>query len=501
MIIKSTPEDCVLYAFYDLAVNPNSFDFSKFLVLAELYRKEGKFTEIHIIITPDKNGWARSDDHHDSDQQEWRLRNILMPILSLIPSIKSHTIFSSRSQATKFEQVVKKNIFPEGHSVANPKSMFEWADIALAAPRGIPSFSAAPQARKYAQRWIKERANGRKVVSLTFREMDQQPHRNNNHKAWIQFARRLDTQQYYPVVIRDTHFALNIPDQSFENINFFSEAAFNLELRIGFYEECYLNLFANNGPAELALLNTKVACLFFTTNSGVIQKEVPDYAIGYREEHPVVGPHQHTVWDRDSLEILEKEFQNMVLRLEKNKTKILSYRNQNILGHPKVDELKLCAILVRGGKFKQASILINKLEKINKFSKSQAEFYRGMASLGARMLPKAINFIQHAIDQDGTVYEYHQGMSKACLQNGEVERAIKHMRLLLKFSNHPIHANIQLAMTLNLIGELDEAEELMDNYLENNIINSSILRTLAQTAKQKGNLKKAVILELRARDL
>jgi predicted Zn-dependent protease len=92
-------------------------------------------------------------------------------------------------------------------------------------------------------------------------------------------------------------------------------------------------------------------------------------------------------------------------------------------------------------------------------------------------------------------------MSKACLQNGEVERAIKHMRLLLKFSNHPIHANIQLAMTLNLIGELDEAEELMDNCLENNIINSSILRTLAQIAKQKGNLKKAVILELRARDL
>ena len=103
MIIKSTPEDSVLYAFYDLAVNPNSFDFSKFLVLAELYRKEGKFTEIHIIITPDKDGWARSDDPHDSDQQEWRLRNILMPILSLIPSIKSHTIFSSRSQATKFE--------------------------------------------------------------------------------------------------------------------------------------------------------------------------------------------------------------------------------------------------------------------------------------------------------------------------------------------------------------------------------------------------------------
>ena len=81
-----------------------------------------------------------------------------------------------------------------------------------------------------------------------------------------------------------------------------------------------------------------------------------------------------------------------------------------------------------------------------------------------------------------------------------MERAIGHFRLLVKISNNPINENIQLAMVLNLIGPLDEAEGLMRSYVENNVVNSAILRTLAQTLRQKGNLKEAIVLELRAQD-
>ena len=142
----------VLFAFYDLAVNPNSFDIAKFLVLAELYRIENRFREIHLVITPDKNGWARSDDLHSSDQQEWRLRNILLPAMSLVPSIKGNTVFSSREEAAKSQSTfLGRGFFQK--SIVSPilSSMFEWADIAVAADRGIPSLSASPQAKTICQ--------------------------------------------------------------------------------------------------------------------------------------------------------------------------------------------------------------------------------------------------------------------------------------------------------------------------------------------------------------
>ena len=206
--------------------------------------------------------------------------------------------------------------------------------------------------------------------------MHLQPHRNNNHEAWTEFARKIDTQKYFPVLIRDTHYALDLADDRFDGLHLFSEAAVNLELRMGFYEECYLNLFVNNGPAELALLNTRVACLFFMkiiSHRGGISQEVPDYAIPFRGEHPVVGPHQHTVWDGDTFDVLESEFNAMVRVLDNNQSKIEAYRSQGVLGSNISIGRELLYLLLRGGKENQADYVIKLLVASGEISKNRGK--------------------------------------------------------------------------------------------------------------------------------
>ena len=500
---NTSNKSAVLFAFYDLAVNPNSFDIAKFLVLAELYRVEKKYVEIHLVITPDKNGWARSDDLHSSDQQEWRLRNILLPAMSLVPSIQGSTVFSSREEAAESEHFYGEEVFPENYNVSDPIPMFEWADIAVAADRGIPSLSASPQARQYAKKWIEERAGKRKVVSLTLREMHLQPHRNNNHEAWIEFARKINNQKYYPVLIRDTHYALDLPDSRLDGLNLFSEAAFNLELRMGFYEECYLNLFVNNGPAELALLNTKVACLFFMkiiSHSGGISQEVPDYAIPFRGEHPVVGPHQHTVWDGDTLDVLDSEFEAMVKVLDNNQTKIGAYRSQGVLGSNISIGRELLYLLLRGGKENQADYVIKLLLASGEISETEAKVYKGKARLEADRVSEAIFYLRQALEDDDSIVECHEVIAMAFVRSGEMDLAIKSMRRAVELSSDPLENNIKLAMTLNAVGETDEAEILMRGYLDNGVSSSSILLTLSETLRQKGDLKGAIELQLQTEE-
>ena len=109
-----------LYAFYDLAVNPNCFDVVKFVVLADLARREAGCRDLHILFVPSVGEGFREDDQFEQANREWRFRNIMLPICSLMPSCKGVTVCASRSEAEYVETEMAEHIFPEGHSTEQP---------------------------------------------------------------------------------------------------------------------------------------------------------------------------------------------------------------------------------------------------------------------------------------------------------------------------------------------------------------------------------------------
>src|SRR5579883_2533363 len=94
--------DDILYAFYDLAVAPITFDFLWFLAGADLMRRrEGKAT-VHVVIVPGpRQGLRREQPDYeriiDSNARRARISNILLPACALLPSVSGVTVASTRA--------------------------------------------------------------------------------------------------------------------------------------------------------------------------------------------------------------------------------------------------------------------------------------------------------------------------------------------------------------------------------------------------------------------
>ena len=132
------------------------------------------------------------------------------------------------------------------------------------------------------------------------------------------------------------------------------------------------------------------------SHRGGISQEVPDYAIPFRGEHPVVGPHQHTVWDGDTFDVLESEFNAMVRVLDNNQSKIEAYRSQGVLGSNISIGRELLYLLLRGGKENQADYVIKLLVASGEISKTEAKVYKGKARLEADRVSEAISYLRQA---------------------------------------------------------------------------------------------------------
>ena len=328
---RTQPE--VLYAFYDLAVSPATFDIVVFLVLAELARKEVGCASLHVVIVPGPAEGFRIGDlksyqrtgagDHDGDYMQWRLKNILVPCCWLIPSCQQVTVCTSRKEAQAFQVSLVKHLFPKGYTVRFPKAEYILSHIIAAASKGvvIPSIQATPQARRFVSDWIQNKAGGRKVVTITLRECSYEHARNSNLEAFGIFARSLDPAIYFLVGVRDTEAALEPLPSELEGLTLFAEASWNVELRAALYELSYLNMSVNNGPALLFLLNQRAPYLYFKIITPSCGATTEDYyrSIGLEPgsqlEHAT--PFQRLVWEDDRLEVIQKEFKEMCDRIEK----------------------------------------------------------------------------------------------------------------------------------------------------------------------------------------
>jgi hypothetical protein len=321
-----------LLAFYDLRVEPNTFDVLWFLIAAERERRRRRMTWLHVVFVGSETGAARSEapDYREVISESSgrdRITNILVPLAWAVPSVSGVEILHDRREArSRLGSWPSADIFPPHYAVGWYPSCI--ADCVREMHRLGPddiagTFRASEAALTYIDHWLAARGGG-KAVSITIRHYDFMPARNSNLAAWAQFARYLIKRGYFPVFIPDTEsLARGIPPElaEFPHLN---EAAWNLNLRIALYERAFLNLGINNGPAHLFIVDSRARGLMFKMiTPGVPQAEAwfikkQGFEIG--GQLPFCTPFQKWVWEDDDFEAIKREFDEMEQRIREHQS-------------------------------------------------------------------------------------------------------------------------------------------------------------------------------------
>ena len=452
-----------LCAFYDLEVSPISFDFSVFLILAELARNRSKTKKLKVVIVPGSNTGFRCDDAaYDSDNKLWRLHNILLPATSLLNSNVTVDICTNREYAAQVEERHEGPIFPEGYSVANPISEFFLSYVVAASTVGetIPSFHAPPQARKYIQQWLNERIKGRKPVTITLREADYNENQNSNTDAWLEFAGSLDLEEFYPVFIRDTDKAFNAQDPRFDRFAVCIPAAINLQLRMALYELSWLNMLVPNGPGELCRHSAAVRYLYFkiineggnTTSKLLIASQ----GIEINGQLPYATKYQRLVWEHDDINVIHREFNSMAALInssEDTTDALLSPQNYR-------KPIETAVQLHMMGRLEEATSIFQDIVQ-SEPENADAWHFLGIIANQAGHTDAAQKLILQAIKLNNAQANYYISLALVEKVLGNNANALAALNQAISVDPKDAGAHADLADLLHQIGEQSRAEAAM----------------------------------------
>ena len=322
---KTGFSDDHIYLFYDFEVSPVTFDFCWTLALAEYERIQQGLRGVHVIFVPGKNNGLRSEDpeyelvvsHHS---RVWRIHNLLLPAITLLPSFTGISLCSSRKEAAFIKSQVKHSS-PSQYSVSIPnyhtlnERLNEQVDLRL--------LSANQQSLAYISQWLDTFLDNRKLISITMRQYNYMTNRNNKMGEWLRFIQNLDQTKYAVVLIPDTELASPNPSTHIDNQCIrFIPASWNVTLRMALYEKCFLNLGVNTGPMVLCWLNKKCNYITFklqAPNSPQTSNSTMHW-LGFKlnESLPFASENQKWVWEEDTFEVISREFQLMEKILEQS---------------------------------------------------------------------------------------------------------------------------------------------------------------------------------------
>lgn len=236
---------------YDTLPNPVTYDFIHYLYQADWMRRELGKTHLDVLLVSRKNIEASREAHYvaaiGSDNVDWRVANILMPLCRLFPAVSRVSLLDSQEA---FEVVDGyRHVQPEGYGYRNPKG----ATCRLDAPRltFAPVLTVSKTASSVVDSYFPT-ADERKIVTITLRTYGYLEKRNSNIAAWVQFARSLDSKKYRPLFVPDAsiHGVGTLP--ALHGCEVFDHACWNLELRAAIYQRAWMNAGVACGPLGIS---------------------------------------------------------------------------------------------------------------------------------------------------------------------------------------------------------------------------------------------------------
>ncbi|MBI4968448.1 MAG: hypothetical protein HZC25_10060 [Rhodospirillales bacterium] len=315
-----------LLAYYDLRRNPISYDFAMFLMAAERERAARGLEGIFVVFAPPDHNAIHYfptgyDGVIDRQSRRWRFANVVLPMLEFLPTVRGHMVAASRHDALRLAASAR-HLYPGPiENTEVPTHVFYRrvnADPDFRPGQGV-RLHAPPQGVRYAEQWLKERALGRKLVTITLRQYGYLAQRNSDEAAWLAFARSLDASDYFVVFLPDTDRALEL-GEAFPGFATLPEASFSLGLRMGLYEKAWLNLATAGGPMMALLLSQSCRFLIFrilVEGSFLSTVAHAEGNLGFKvgQQPAYLHPTQRLVWEADSVEALTREFAAMRERI------------------------------------------------------------------------------------------------------------------------------------------------------------------------------------------
>ena len=319
--------DEILYAFYDLAMNPSTFDSAVFAVRADAERQRRGLKYLHFTIVPSAISGGRPGDLEllgGLANVAWRQSYILGAVFRLVPATRGVTALASRADTASFV-AAGAACFPVDYDPARPtdEHIMKYCYDDKRDDYDPRVLRAPAKAVDFVRRFIDSRRQGRRLLVLTLREYAFQPDRNNDMAAWGNFLRSLDPATYYVVVVRDTDSVYTPMPEPLEGFDDLPLASIDVNIRLALYEAAYLNLTVTTGPGSLICFSARTRYLMFKQ---FLPQYVPTGAefhlarngMSIGDEFPLAGPLQKWVWQLDTAEIIRTEFDAMVQKIESN---------------------------------------------------------------------------------------------------------------------------------------------------------------------------------------
>jgi tetratricopeptide (TPR) repeat protein len=308
-----------LVVYYDITIYPESFDFCFFLLAAEAYRQRIGAGSIQMMIMADAGeGWKFRSLSPEEWQKYlttttwWRIQHMVVALANMLPTVSDIRVMTNRAECDRIWQTARYH-YPV-KSVAHDVPIYQAYREALhELYRGnLLNLLEAPAA---ANLYVEQILNtlglaAKRLIVITLREAIFCPERNSNIPAWISLAEELRTAGYAVIIIPDTDTVLtgtSLLDSCTLPVNVL--AAFNLYIRLAFYQRAHVSLFANGGPFLLAMVGARTRYMtFIKVVKATIQTETAFLEnLGFRFGQQTPYPFQRIVDQPDTLENLQRE--------------------------------------------------------------------------------------------------------------------------------------------------------------------------------------------------
>jgi hypothetical protein len=313
--------DQSLQFFYDLSASPVTFDFTSYLATAEVERRLRGLRSLNVIFVLGPYGGVRREQPEleaaiDVETRLARLRNILIPILSFLPSVAGYAVCGSREQAKALISPDPVKLYPTDYRVFFPRQPSKHVifDHARAGVDIWPMLRAPGAALRHVADFLARVAKGRRPVVITLRDYGYSPERNSRHEDWIAFANTLDRTVYAPIFVPDTETVMRRSPADFGDHIVCEAASWSLHMRLALYESAWLNMGLMQGPLELCWYNERVRYLiFFDRDVDRVNRAEALAENGHRvgEDLDFAKPYQRMIWQRDELAALKEGFAMM----------------------------------------------------------------------------------------------------------------------------------------------------------------------------------------------
>lgn len=312
---------------YDFSTSAITYDFASYLAAAEVERRLRHLEGITVIFVMATGSGLREETAAyekavDLEARKWRIRQMLLPILSLLPTVRAFAICETHEQAATLISNDSDMMYPPDYRLFLPCQPDKRV-IHEHARSGIPiwpMFSATAQSRRHIADFLAREAKGRRPIVITLRNYEHAPERNSRHGDWLAFANSLDRAVYAPIFVPDAETVMRAAPVDLSGHIVCEAASLNLEIRMALYEAAWLNMALMHGPTELCWYNEKVRyLLFIEVGTGQIQSEANLVHNGHRigADLDFAKPYQHIAWQADEISAIKREFEVMRAALER----------------------------------------------------------------------------------------------------------------------------------------------------------------------------------------